>query len=81
MVQQFINMFGEEDSTIITVPEAPMFNAEEAKSVTEPFLKIVEEAGKQYAKNGEISDQIKKQFLMPMIPPEVYEQIANGNGE
>ena len=31
MVQQFINMFGEEDSTIIIVPE---FNAEEAKSVT-----------------------------------------------
>ena len=79
MVQQFINMFGEEDSTIITVPEAPMFNAEEAKSVTEPFLKVVEEAGKQYAKIGEISEETKKQILTPMIPPEVYEQILNGN--
>lgn len=79
MVQQFINMFGEEDSTIITVPEAPMFNVEEAKSVTEPFLKVIEEAGKQYAKNGEISEEIKKQILTPMIPPEVYEKIANGD--
>lgn len=72
-------MFGEEDSTIITVPEAPTFNANEVKSVTEPFLKIIEEAGKQYAKTGEISEKTKKQILKPMIPPEVYEQIVNGN--
>lgn len=56
-----------------------MFNAEEAKSVTEPFLRVIEEAGKQYAKNGEISEETKKQILIPMIPPEVYEQIVNGN--
>ena len=56
-----------------------MFNAEEAKSVTKTFLKIIEEAGKQYAKNGEISEKTKKQILTPMIAPEVYEQIVNGN--
>lgn len=77
MVQQFINMFGEEDSTIITVPEAPMFNSKEAKSVTEPFLKIIKNSGKEYAQKGEISEETKNQILVPMIPPELYEQIAN----
>lgn len=72
-------MFGEEDSTVITVPEAPMFNAEEAKSVTEPFLKIIEEAGRQYAEKGELSEEIKKRILTPMIPPEIYEKIANSS--
>ena len=49
------------------------------KKWTEPFLKVIEEAGKQYAKNGEISEKTKKQILTPMIAPEVYEQIVNGN--
>lgn len=79
MVQQFINMFGKDDSTIITVVEAPMLNSEEAKSVTEPFLKIIQEAGKEYVREGKISQETQKKILIPMIPPEMYAKIVNGN--
>ena len=40
--------------TVITVPESPMFNAPEAAIVTGPRLALVRQAGKQYAKSGEI---------------------------
>ncbi len=64
--------------TIITVPESPMFNAPEAEVVTVPRLKLVKEAGRQYAKNGAIRDDLIAQITSPMIPETQYAQIANG---
>lgn len=65
-------------STIITVPESPMFNAPEAASITIPFLEIVRRAGREYAQNGEISDETMKRLSVPMISEELYVRIANG---
>ena len=76
MERQFQLMFGR-DSTILTVPESPMFNAPEAASVTEPFLEQVRQAGREYAAGGRIADETMARLAVPMIPPEVYAAIVN----
>lgn len=78
MTMQFHLMFGN-DSTIITVSEAPMFNAPEAEPVTRPFLETVRNAGHEFAENGIISQKTMKILSTPMIPEEVYADICNGN--
>ena len=64
--------------TIITVPESPMFNAPEAKSVTEPRLDLIKQAGRQFAENGEITEDLMKAITSPMIPEDQYAEIVNG---
>lgn len=64
--------------TIINVPESPMFNAPEAEVVTVPRLKLVKEAGRQYAKNGVIRDDLISQITSPMISEIQYTEIVNG---
>lgn len=64
--------------TIITVPESPMFNALEAVSVTKPKLELVKKAGRLYAENGELDDEILAELSSPMIPEDMYAAICNG---
>ena len=64
--------------TIITVPESPMFNAPEADVVTKPRLELIKKAGKEYAENGTISEELMKEISSPMIPEDVYAEICNG---
>lgn len=65
------------DSTIITVPECPMFSAPEAAVVTEPRLALVRQAGKQYAEKGSIDEALLQEICSPMIPEEQYAAIVN----
>ena len=67
--------------TIITIPESPMFNAPEAKIVTEPRLELVRQAGKQFAETGEINAALLAEIGTPMIPEEQYAAIVNGQAE
>ena len=67
--------------TIITIPESPMFNAPEAKIVTEPRLELVRQAGKQFAETGEINTALLAEIGSPMIPEEQYAAIVNGQTE
>lgn len=76
-VAQFRLMF-RGDSTVITVPEGPMFGSPEAAVVTVPRLRLIREAGCFYAKNGFISDELLAEICSPMIPEEMYAQIVNG---
>lgn len=78
MINQFKLMFGEDDSTILTVSESPMFNAPEADVVTKPFLKNFEQAGREYILDGKVSEETLERLSVPMIPPEQYEKICNG---
>ncbi len=64
--------------TIITVPESPMFNAPEAAELTTQRLEKVRQAGKEYAETGSISEEIMAEITSPMIPDDIYAQIANG---
>ena len=65
--------------TVITVPESPLFNVQEADVVTKPRLELVKQAGKQYAQTGSIDEALLKEINSPMIPEEVYANIVNGN--
>ena len=67
--------------TIVTIPESPMFNAPEAKIVTEPRLELVRQAGKQFAETGEINAALLAEIGSPMIPDEQYAAIVNGQTE
>lgn len=64
--------------TIIIIPESPMFNADEAKTVTKPRLELVRQAGREYAVNGAIGGDLLKKIGSPMIPEDVYAKICNG---
>lgn len=75
-VEQFKLLFPN-NNTVITIPESPMFNAEEAKTVTVPRLQLVKEAGREYAKHGKISEKLLTEIQTPMIPHEIYAKIAN----
>jgi hypothetical protein len=55
-----------------------MFNAPEAAVVTEPGLALIKKAGKEYAENGSIGEDLLKEITSPMIPEEQYAQIVNG---
>lgn len=66
------------DATEICVSESPMFNEPTARPVTEPFLKLMESAGAEYAQNGALSEETMKKLSTPMIPEEVYASIVNG---
>ena len=77
-VRQFELLFPN-NHTILTVPESPMFNAPEAAVVTVPRLEMVRQAGRQYAKAGEIDRALLAEIGSPMIPEETYAQIVNDN--
>ncbi|MDO5111614.1 MAG: flavodoxin family protein [Clostridia bacterium] len=78
VVMQFQQMFGEADSTILTVPESPMFNAPEAEPATKPYLELVRQAGREYAQTGAIAQETMDKLKIPMIPEDVYAAICNG---
>ena len=75
-VEQFKLMFPFR-STIVTVPESPMFNAPEAAVVTAPRLALVRKAGRQYAAKGTIDEALLAEIGTPMIPEESYAAIVN----
>lgn len=77
-VKQFQLMFGD-GATIITVPEAPLFNIPIADPVTKPFLQIMRKAGHEFAENGVISDETMQRLAIPMIPEEEYASTHNAS--
>lgn len=56
----------------MTIHESPLFNAPEAKAVTEPRLALVRQAGWQYAQTGKIDGALLAEIGTPMIPEETY---------
>ena len=75
-VAQFEKLFPE-NHTVITIPESPMFNAPEAAPVTVPRLELVKEAGKRYAENFCIAENLLEEIATPMIPEDQYARIVN----
>jgi len=68
------------EHTIITVPESPLFNVQEAEVVTLPKLEDLRRAGREYAETKNVSIALLKELERPMIPEEQYAAIANGEG-
>lgn len=70
------------DPLILTVSESPMFNAPEARAVTEPRLALARQAGKAFAETGAVPEELLAEIGSPMIPEETYAAIVNGtNGK
>ena len=67
-----------ENSTIITIPESPMFNIPQAVQFVAPRLGSLMRAGEEFAHGFLISDELMKEICSPMIPEEIYAQFANG---
>ena len=65
------------DPAILTVPESPMFSAQESAVVTVPRLALVKQAGRQYAATGTIDAALLGEIGSPMIPEEQYAAIVN----
>lgn len=74
----FSRMFGDYSPRIFC-PEAPMFAVKEAEEITLPYLELVKRAGAEYAANDSISEELMRALREPMIPPEQYRAIVNGN--
>ena len=80
VLMQFYNLYGDR-LTAITVPESPMFQVPDAAPVTKPFLEKVVSAGREYAREGKLSEETKTQLHIPMIPNETYIQIVNAQAK
>ena len=66
------------NSTIITVPESPMFNIPQAAEFVRPRLVSLKAAGARYAESFEIGDSLHKEICSVMIPEDIYAKFANG---
>ncbi len=76
-VRQFTLKFPER-STVVTVPESPMFNIPQAAQFVAPRLLALKAAGAEYAPTGALSPETLQAICSPMIPEEIYAQFANG---
>lgn len=76
-ITQFKFMFPE-NSTVITVPESPLFAIPSATLVTVPKLRLVTDAGREFAKSGAVKEELLDKISLPMIPEETYMRITNG---
>ncbi|MBQ3265141.1 MAG: flavodoxin family protein [Ruminococcus sp.] len=79
-VKQFLLKFPV-NSTVITVPESPMFNIPQAANFVQPRLKALKEAGDEYADSFTIDEALYQEICSPMIPEEIYAAFANGERE
>ena len=77
ITKTFRRTFRQCDLTV-TVEESPLFNIKDAEPLAKPRLALLEEAGKEYASNGALSEQTVKALAVPMIPEEIYMKFANG---
>ena len=77
VVRQFELKFPH-NSTIVTVPETPMFNIPQAQPFTAPRLAQFRKAGAEYANGLALSKETLKEITSPMIPEEIYAKFANG---
>ena len=77
ITKTFRRTFRQCDLTL-TVEESPLFNIKDAEPLAKPRLALLEEAGKEYASHGALSEQTVKALAVPMIPEEIYMKFANG---
>ena len=66
------------NSTVITVPESPMFNIPQASQFVKPRLISLKAAGARYAESFSINEELHKEICSVMIPEEIYAKFANG---
>lgn len=65
------------DAKIICV-EQPMLSIEEAAPVAERYIECAKRAGREYAAEGQISNNTQDELDRPMLDPKVYRKMCSG---
>lgn len=78
LIFQFQRMFGLEIPMILCT-EVPLLGIEEALPVAGPRIEAARRAGREYARDGRISDGTQAELDAPMLPPDYYRKRVNGD--
>ena len=76
MMMQFARTFGMGFPRIVCV-EAPLLNIPDAAPLADAYLALCEQAGREYAQDGRISDATQKKLDAPMYDPKEYRKHIN----
>lgn len=73
---QFGMLFGD-GFPYITCAEAPLLSIPEAAPVAEPYLALVEQAGREFKLSGRISEDTQQKLDTPMFDPDAYRRMCS----
>lgn len=74
----FSHMCGIDNFEKIYCGEGELFRVRELDRITGPYLETVRRAGKEYAEGG-ISAETRRQLASPLLPRQVFEDMANSH--
>ena len=75
---QFACLFGK-DFPRINCLESPMLSISEAQPAALPYLALCEQAGREFAAQGRISEETQRRLDAPMLDPDEYRRRCNGD--
>lgn len=75
----FNYVYGKRNYLALFVGQGELFSIPELQERTSAYLRNVQEAGKEYALNGEISQNCQQNLDEPLYPKEVYEKMADAS--
>lgn len=75
----FNYVYGKGNYLALFVGQGELFSIPELQERTSAYLRNVQEAGKEYALNGEISQNCQQNLDEPLYPKEVYEKMADAS--
>ena len=76
LMLQFEYFFGR-DYPYIYCAQAPLLAYRSAHVITEPYMKAVEQAGREYKEQGSISPETQKKLNSSMLPSDIYRKMVN----
>jgi len=66
-----------ENLSYIYCAEGELFKSGRAEQLTEPYLKLVEKAGKEIKEKNEISESLRDELEKLIVPAEIFVDLAN----
>ena len=76
LLKQYDLICGEGNYTAILCPEGELFIAEKAERQRSGYLRDIEKAGGEYAKNRELSPETMDRISKPILSPQGFEAIT-----
>ncbi len=81
VLAQFSILFGKDGFTPVVCPEGELFSIPQLKGRTDRYLAQAREAGRQYARDGRISEATETELSTLLFGTEAYYRMANANWE
>ena len=80
VVESLLSRAPEENaSETIFCGQGELFNVEEARELTLPYLEHVRQAGRDYVAGGKITAKTKELLAIPLLDRETFERMADGS--